>query len=203
MSSNPSSLPNLLVFPEDRQLTRISNWAIFCDHLKSVAHPTGLLGYLDGTILSPTSPPPATGPINALSVPPAPITPVPTSINSRSPSIEEWELRDGHLAGIIYQNIKDPRSIRVTEDMSSNAMWMRLTAKYKTNLAATQALAKEQLQQFKYVPRMQFEDYFKQLEALRKAANDIGCSVQDEDLCTRFLTSLTSNYLWILQTHGA
>ncbi|KIK60901.1 hypothetical protein GYMLUDRAFT_244054 [Collybiopsis luxurians FD-317 M1] len=201
MSSNPSSLPNLLVFPEDCQLTRILNWAIFCDHLKSVAHSTGLLGYLNDNILPPASPPPATGPVNALSIPPAPIAPAPTLINSHSPSIKEWELRDGHLASIIYQNIKDPRSIRVTEDMSSNAMWMRFTAEYKTNLAATQALAKEWLQQFKYVPRMHFKDYFKQLEALHKAANDIGCLVQDEDLHTRFLTSLTSNYLWILQTH--
>ncbi|KIK64432.1 hypothetical protein GYMLUDRAFT_240974 [Collybiopsis luxurians FD-317 M1] len=99
--------------------------------------------------------------------------------------MEEWELRDRCLTGIIYQNIRDPQLIGVTELMSSNIMWRKLTGKFETNFAAAQALAKEHIQQFKY------------------ATNEVGCSIQDEDLCTRFLTSLTPNYLWILQTHSA
>ncbi|KAF5391108.1 hypothetical protein D9757_003179 [Collybiopsis confluens] len=183
MSSNPNSLPNLLVFPNDRQLTGISNWASFRDHLKSVARST------------------AYPPASTAGVPPA--IPTATPINSRTPSVEEWELRDGRLAGIIYQNIQDPRSIGVTEDMASNIMWRKLTGEFDTNSAAAQALAKERIQQFKYTPGTRFEEYFKNLEALRKAANDVGCSIQDEDLRTRFLTSLSKEYLWILQTHGA
>ncbi|KIK53236.1 hypothetical protein GYMLUDRAFT_250499 [Collybiopsis luxurians FD-317 M1] len=201
MSSNPNSLLNLLVFPKDCQLTGISNWATFLDHLKSVIHSTGLLSYLNGSIQAPIAPTPVTGATAPAVASPVPT--VPTLINSHSPSVEEWELRDSCLAGIIYQNIKDPRSIGVTEDMSSNAMWRKLTGKYKTNLAAAQALAKECIQQFKYSPGTPFEDHFKQLEALCKAANNIGCSVQDEDLHTRFFTSLSTDYLWILQTHSA
>ncbi|KIK62218.1 hypothetical protein GYMLUDRAFT_135903, partial [Collybiopsis luxurians FD-317 M1] len=75
-----------------------SNWATFCDHLKSVAGATGLIGYLGGTISSPT--PPSAG------IPTA--VPLPTPANLHSPSIEEWELRDTQIAGIIYQNVKDP-----------------------------------------------------------------------------------------------
>ncbi|KAF5348976.1 hypothetical protein D9757_015023 [Collybiopsis confluens] len=196
MSSNPNALPNLLVFPNDRQLTGISNWASFRDHLKSVARSTGLLGYLDGSTAQPT-------PLAGTAGVPPPATPTATPINSRTPSVEEWELRDGRLAGIIYQNIQDPRSIGVTEDMASNLMWRKLTGEFDTNSAAAQALAKERIQQFKYTPGTRFEEYFKNLEALRKAANDVGCSIQDEDLRTRFLTSLSKEYLWILQTHGA
>ncbi|KAF5348755.1 hypothetical protein D9757_014135 [Collybiopsis confluens] len=196
MSSNPNALPNLLVFPNDRQLTGISNWASFRDHLKSVARSTGLLGYLDGSTAQPT-------PLAGTAGVPPPATPTATPINSRTPSVEEWELRDGRLAGIIYQNIQDPRSIGVTEDMASNIMWRKLTGELDTNSAAAQALAKERIQQFKYTPGTRFEEYFKNLEALRKAANDVGCSIQDEDLRTRFLTSLSKEYLWILQTHGA
>ncbi|KAF5393028.1 hypothetical protein D9757_001100 [Collybiopsis confluens] len=196
MSSNPNALPNLLVFPNDRQLTGISNWASFRDHLKSVARSTGLLGYLDGSTAQPT-------PLAGTAGVPPPATPTATPINSRTPSVEEWELRDGRLAGIIYQNIQDPRSIGVTEDMASNIMWRKLTGEFDTNSAAAQALAKERIQQFKYTPGTRFEEYFKNLEALRKAANDVGCSIQDEDLRTRFLTSLSKEYLWILQTHGA
>ncbi|KIK65830.1 hypothetical protein GYMLUDRAFT_239526 [Collybiopsis luxurians FD-317 M1] len=38
-------------------------------------------------------------------------------INSHTPSFEEWELQDGWLAGIIYQNIKDLQPIGITQDM--------------------------------------------------------------------------------------
>ncbi|KIK50845.1 hypothetical protein GYMLUDRAFT_141230, partial [Collybiopsis luxurians FD-317 M1] len=106
------------IFPEDRQLNGLSNWALFRDHLKSVARATGLSGYIDGTIAAPT--PPSTnlqGPL-----------PAPTPVNSRSPSLEEWELRDARIAGIIYQNIKDPRSLGVTQDMTAQAMWTQLVA---------------------------------------------------------------------------
>ncbi|KIK57620.1 hypothetical protein GYMLUDRAFT_246963 [Collybiopsis luxurians FD-317 M1] len=202
MSFNPNSLLNLLVFSKDCQLASISNWAAFCDHLKSVAHSTGLLGYLNSSIQAPIAPTPIIG-AAAPAVVALPVPTVPTPINSHSPSGEEWELRDGHLASIIYQNIKDPRSIGVMEDMSSNAMWRKLTGKYKTNSAAAQALAKEHIQQFKYTLGTPFEDYFKQLKVLCKAANNVGCSAQDEDLHTRFLTSLSTDYLWILQTHSA
>ncbi|KAJ3791444.1 hypothetical protein GGU11DRAFT_751787 [Lentinula aff. detonsa] len=76
------------------------------------------------------------------------LVPAPTLINVRTPSLEEWELRDGHLAGIIYQNVKDPHSIALTELMTSYEMWTRLTDKFETSSVAAQALAKEQIQQF-------------------------------------------------------
>ncbi|KAJ3991486.1 hypothetical protein F5050DRAFT_1812481 [Lentinula boryana] len=92
--------------------------------------------------------------------------PTSTAINSRTPSIEEWELRDSRLAGIIFQNIKDPRSIGVTEFMTSHEMWTRLTSEFDTSSAAAQALAKERIQQFCYSPGVPFEEYFRQLETL-------------------------------------
>ncbi|KAJ3816739.1 hypothetical protein F5880DRAFT_1635594 [Lentinula raphanica] len=164
-----------------RQLIGLSNWAIFCDHLRSIAHATGLTGYLNGTIVAPSpqdtvssiaSSSQKTSTDDASTTPSAPTStpsaPPPTPINSRTPSVEEWELRDGCLAGIIYQNIKDPRSIGVTEIMSAHEMWTRLTSEYDTSSAAAQALAKEHIQQFQYAPGTPFEEYFKQLEAPAK-----------------------------------
>ncbi|KAJ3765789.1 hypothetical protein FB446DRAFT_829149 [Lentinula raphanica] len=163
MSAIANSLPGLIAFPEDRQLIGLSNWAIFCDHMKSVARATGLTGYLDGTIPAPS--PPASTPTST-------ITPAATSINSRSPSVDEWKLRDGRLAGIIYQNVRDPRSVGITEDMSAHTMWERLTSEYSNSSAAAQSLAKERIQKLRYDDSTPFEEYFKKLEALRKAASD-------------------------------
>ncbi|KAF5336753.1 hypothetical protein D9757_015372 [Collybiopsis confluens] len=152
----------------------------------------GLNGYLDGTISAPI--PVATAPN---------VAPVVTPVNSRTPTPEEWELRDACLAGIVFQNIKDPRSIGVTQDMTSNVMWIALTDEYKNSLAAAQTLATERIQQCKYTTGTAFEDYFKSLEALRKSANDVGCNISNDDLRSRFLTSLPRDYLWILQNHSA
>ncbi|KAJ3794086.1 hypothetical protein GGU11DRAFT_759433 [Lentinula aff. detonsa] len=158
MSSNANALPNLMSFPEDRQLVGLSNWAVFRDHLKSVARATGLTGYLDGTTVSPISSNAPLNPASSMSSTESTTTPVPatltsstfTPINSRTPSAEEWELRDGRLAGIIYQNIKDPRSVGVNDFMSAHGMWTRLTSEYDTSSAAAQSLAKERIQQYRY-----------------------------------------------------
>ncbi|KAJ3998130.1 hypothetical protein F5050DRAFT_1710733, partial [Lentinula boryana] len=139
----------------DRQLIGISNWAIFRDHLRSVARATGLTGYLDGSISTPASTVITSMSSDRTTGVSAP--PVSTVINSRTPSIEEWELRDGRLAGIIFQNIQDPRSLGVTEFMTAHNMWTRLTSKFDTSSAAAQALAKERIQQFRYLPGVPFE----------------------------------------------
>ncbi|KIK61992.1 hypothetical protein GYMLUDRAFT_243141 [Collybiopsis luxurians FD-317 M1] len=152
-SSNSNSLPNLLVFPEDCQLVGLSNWAVFHDHLKSVARSTGLGGYLDGTITVPAiAPAVITAPAQGGTTAAAPTAPVNTPINSHNPSAEEWELQDACLAGIIYQNIKDPHLVGVLQDMTSNMMWNKLTSKCKTTSAATHSLAKERIQQYKLEP---------------------------------------------------
>ncbi|KAJ3992223.1 hypothetical protein F5050DRAFT_1715451 [Lentinula boryana] len=82
-------------------------------------------------------------------------------------------------------------------------MWNILTSEYDTSSAAAQSLAKERIQKFRYDTNLPFEFYFKNLEALRKAASDVGCTVTDEDLWSRFLTSLNPDYLWIIQNHGS
>ncbi|KIK64825.1 hypothetical protein GYMLUDRAFT_160576, partial [Collybiopsis luxurians FD-317 M1] len=120
MTTNPNALPNLIIFPEDQQLIGLSNWAVFCNHMLSVARSTGLGGYLNGTISNPTTTASPTAGAH-------PSTPIVTPINSCNPSSEEWDLHDSQLARIVYQNIKDPCSIGVTQDMTSNVMWTTLT----------------------------------------------------------------------------
>ncbi|KIK55079.1 hypothetical protein GYMLUDRAFT_248885 [Collybiopsis luxurians FD-317 M1] len=175
--SNSNALQNLIIFPEDCQLVGLSNWAVFCDRMKSVACSTGLGGYLDRTI---TAPPTLTAPTAGTALPQL-------------------------LLLLSIPNIKDPLSIGVTQDMPSNAMWTTLTGEYKTTSAAAQTLVKECIQQFKYVSGTgtPFEEYFGQLEALQKATSNVGCTISDNDLHSQFLTSLSIEYLWVLQTHSA
>ncbi|KAJ3765157.1 hypothetical protein FB446DRAFT_709691 [Lentinula raphanica] len=97
-----------------------------------------------------------------------------TLINSCALSVKEWEQHNICLAGIIYQNIKDPCFLGVTEVMTAHQMWVHLTK------------------------------YFKQLEVLHKAAsNSMKCIIPDEDLHSWFMTSLGPEHLWIIQNYGS
>ncbi|KIK52396.1 hypothetical protein GYMLUDRAFT_251226 [Collybiopsis luxurians FD-317 M1] len=182
MSSSSTSLPNLITFLEDRQLIGLSNWAVFCDHLKSVAHPTGLNGHLDGIITAPAAGPAPVPPAPAA----APAMPINMPINSQNPSLKEWELCNGCLA-----------------DMKSHRMWTTLIGVYETTSAAAQSLTKEPIHKFKYIPGIPYEEYFQQLESLQKAASNVSCTVTNEDLQSQFLTSLSPDHLWILQNHSS
>ncbi|KAF5392586.1 hypothetical protein D9757_002099 [Collybiopsis confluens] len=100
------------------------------------------------------------------------VSTAPTVVNSRSPSVEEWELRDNHLAGIIFQNVKDPHSIGIKLDMTSQEVWKKLTDKFKTKSEAAQTLALEHINQYRYITGTPFEEYFRELEVLRKSASN-------------------------------
>ncbi|KAJ3712497.1 hypothetical protein C8R42DRAFT_728021 [Lentinula raphanica] len=136
-------------------LTSKSTWG--------VARATELTGYLDGSIVSPSPLQASTASTQMSSAPDLMSTTTtmssepsttslaahsaPTLINSCALSVKEWEQHNRCLAGIIYQNIKDPCFLGVTEVMTAHQMWVHLTSEYdSTSSAATQAFAEEHIQ---------------------------------------------------------
>ncbi|KIK54000.1 hypothetical protein GYMLUDRAFT_249898 [Collybiopsis luxurians FD-317 M1] len=202
MSSNSSSnLPATQYFPDNRQLDGSGMYIPFKDAVKNLTRAYGLLGYLDGRIPRPSAnAAPAVlagGPIAG-----QPVMGTPSPINSLTPSESEWDLRDGRLAGIIFQNIKDPRGLGIDAKMNAKAMLDAVNLKYGANSVAAQTLAQEKLRNAKFNPGDRFDDHFKLVERLRSEANEVGCSVQDPELLSNFLTSLPESYLWILQNYS-
>ena len=123
MSSNHLIIP---AFPADRQLKSPENWSDFDDYLHSVALLRGLDRYLAGTIKPPQPTTMVTTDANSnnivMTVPAVELT-VATAVSLMAPSTQEWKLQDGALAGAVYQNIVNPKGLRLNYTMSSKEMY--------------------------------------------------------------------------------
>lgn len=186
-----STLNNVSVFPEDRHLKGIENWVAFKDFLFSLAHSKGLLGYLEGTIPEPS--PPAAGI--------ATVVAVPTFINSSAPSHDEWLFREGHVSGLIYQNIVDPGSHRLSPDMSAANMWSGLKVKFEVSMQVYQDIALKQLESVHLAERGDFEAHLHTLETLCITARNIGCTVSDAKMISVIFSSLPPTWFTLVQAH--
>ncbi|KAJ4463700.1 hypothetical protein C8R41DRAFT_144400 [Lentinula lateritia] len=112
-----TTLSNVPSFPDERCLRGPDNWKQFKDYVISAVRSKGLAGYLDGTIKLPMS---ATA-ADAKTTP----------LNSTSPSQEEWQFREGHVSGLIYQNIVDPDSHSIGPEDAAVTMWSTLKGKFE------------------------------------------------------------------------
>ncbi|KAJ3833556.1 hypothetical protein F5878DRAFT_665550 [Lentinula raphanica] len=95
--SNQSSLPPIQTFPETRLLDNVADFLSFSDSIVSIARGYGLEGYIDGTIPRPAANE-APQILAAGTTPGQPVIGTPTANNSRSPSFDEWEIRNARIA---------------------------------------------------------------------------------------------------------
>src|SRR5271156_4881725 len=80
-----------------------SNWAEWKESIISAAKSRGVMGYLEGTIPRPPTPPHGTDPSNI------PLPGMPTVYwGSKKPSQDEWEQRNTYAQGLISLNVKNP-----------------------------------------------------------------------------------------------
>ncbi|KAJ7668019.1 hypothetical protein B0H17DRAFT_1210173 [Mycena rosella] len=125
MSHNPFGIT---ILPADKQLDE--NWSDFKDTLVSLVHGRGLEVYLNGTTICP-SPPTFNG--------------HPTPANSLMASTNEWDLRDGLMGSILYQNVKDPKAHGLLSNDMAHQMWVALHSKFTHASEVLKGLATERL----------------------------------------------------------
>ncbi|KAJ6506922.1 hypothetical protein C8R45DRAFT_816668, partial [Mycena sanguinolenta] len=120
MTTNSTSVPTL---PESEKFdgTKWPSWK-----LKMLAHAKvhGLGGYLDSTIPKPTTPIAPAG-VDEDEIP-LPLSPLTTSVFSKSPSLEEWTHRDGMATSILVLNVKDSVRIGLKTDGTAHEAWKSL-----------------------------------------------------------------------------
>lgn len=203
MSNQSATLPPIQYFPEKNQLENTSNFLAFSDAIVNIARGYGLSGYLDGTIVRPAgSTAPAT--LAAGAVGAQPVIPVTTPVNSLNPNVSEWDLRDGRLASIIFQNVKEPRAIGINATDTASVMWSTINSRFNPRTAAAQTLAKQRFKAILYQGYGRFDTYLDELERLKSEANAVGCSLSDADLYDQFFAGLPSGeqFLWVVQKYG-
>ncbi|KAF5368802.1 hypothetical protein D9757_012286 [Collybiopsis confluens] len=186
MTSVTSSLPTIQHFPDNRQLQGVSKFLAFTDHVVSLAYGNGLFGYLDGSIARPAGN--NLPQLLAAGAAGGAVHPVATLVNSTTLSLTEWCFRDARLASIIYINVKDPRAIGLKPDDSANTLWVKLQAKFNTQTAAIQTIARKHIDAHIFAKTDPFDDYFNGLNRLKSEAIAVGCSIDDDALVAQFLS---------------
>ncbi|KAJ6485498.1 hypothetical protein DFH09DRAFT_1339776 [Mycena vulgaris] len=132
-----SSLMSVPILPAEKQLDD-ANWGSFKDTIVSLLRGRGLDGYPLGTILR----------SSAQTYPGLYVIPT-TAANSRTPSQDEWDLRDANAGAIIYQNVVDPIAHGLVPTETSRQMWILLSAKFNRTSEVLKGLAVEKLRALK------------------------------------------------------
>ncbi|KAJ7449606.1 hypothetical protein FB451DRAFT_1053102, partial [Mycena latifolia] len=104
------SQSSITILPAEKQLDD-QNWPSFKNTLISLARGRGLEGYLTGAIQRSVAPT---------------WNGHPTPANSIFPSTEEWDLCDGLVSALLYQNIKDPEAHGLEVNGTAHLMWVTL-----------------------------------------------------------------------------
>ncbi|CAK5275203.1 unnamed protein product [Mycena citricolor] len=172
-----TNLPATPLLPDEQKLaTDGANWANFEEIMISMARGRGVDGYLFGTVLNPT----------AFVASSAGYTP----LNATTPSPDEYMLRDGWVAAMLYQNIKDPRSHDLKGSDSANLIWTTLVSKFNRSTELLVGLKMERLHTLELKDPRYLMSHIDELVKRRAEVHDIGGSVPDPLMCTIILSSL-------------
>ncbi|CAK5264063.1 unnamed protein product [Mycena citricolor] len=155
-----TNLPATPLLPDEQKLaTDGANWANFKEIMISMARGRGVDGYMFGTVLNPT----------AFVTSSAGYTP----LNATTPSPDKYMLRDGWVAAMLYQNIKDPRSHDLKGSDLTNLIWTTLVSKFNRSTELLYLMS-----------------HIDELVKHRAEVHDIGGSILDPLMCTIILLSL-------------
>ncbi|KAJ6565931.1 hypothetical protein DFH09DRAFT_1157298, partial [Mycena vulgaris] len=154
------STPAITILPDDKQLGQGENWSVFSRNVVSLARGRGLMDYLTGNVVRPTA---FVAGQHA------------TPNTSRFPSAEEFDMRDGYISALIYQNVKEPEAHGLNPADSAYSMWAALHSKFNRTSDLLAGLALDRLDA---------------LTKLRSEVIHVGGRVSDTQMITILLQSL-------------
>jgi hypothetical protein len=172
------------------------NWASFQDIMISLARGKGYEGYLNGNIPRPTAAAPpgpsAAGFATSIYNPSISTAGGPTAslANSSTPSQAEWDLRDGQMGAMVYQNVKDPKAHGLSPTDTSREMWVALVGKFNRSSEVLKGLAFTKLRALKCKEGRHIRAHLDQLAKLRSEVGRVGGSVKDTEMNSIILQSL-------------
>ncbi|CAK5280774.1 unnamed protein product [Mycena citricolor] len=171
-----SNLPSTPILPDDQKLAVDGmNWSTWKEAAISMARGRGLTGYLYGTINNPT------GYVASL---------YGTALNSDNPSPDEYLIRDGWVAAMLFQNMKDPRSHDITGSDTAHRMWTILLAKFNRSSELLIGMKVERLRELVLKDPRKLPAHIDKLVKRRTDVHEVGGTIPDPLMCTILLNSL-------------
>ncbi|KAJ7640550.1 hypothetical protein B0H17DRAFT_1216601 [Mycena rosella] len=98
------------------------------------------------------------------------------------PSTEEWDLRDGHMGAMLYQNIKDPKAHGLDVTDMAHQMWVTLHAKFNRISEVLKGLALEKLHSAKLASGRGIPVHLDELARLRAEVTRVGGRISNVEM---------------------
>jgi len=192
MTSQNSNPP---VFSEDKKFNG-DNFYAFRTLVLTAARARGVIGYLDGTIQKPTETPlPTTIPIESAGSTTDTTTPqTATEWYSKTPSPEEWEVRDAWALGLLIFNIMNPVALGVVTTKTAADAWTSLTQNYAITTDMAAIAADAELRGIKYEDSQDFDMHIKGLREKLDGALNAGAQISDASFRMIILSSLPKSW---------
>ena len=153
-----------------------SNFPTWSQKIRLAVVMKGAKGYLDRTIPKPPDPSiDKTSPTNVL------LPDKPTMWTSRSPSLDEWEMRDGWVLSLMVYNAINPISVGMDMSKSAAENWKMLMELYQTCSDLAVVNAQRDLRNAKFNDGEDFNEHIANLQIKWSYANTVGAKVTDAD----------------------
>ena len=136
----------------------------------------GLYGYIDGSILQPTSVP------QVSTEPTTETTVTPTPIYSSTPSLDEWKFRDQLARGHITLNCTDIASLGVVATETAKEAWESIKSEWGKSTDMRRSHAQEALNRTIYVEGTDIQDHVKLLRTRKAAIDNLSSSAMDDEI---------------------
>jgi len=194
MTSQNSNPP---VFSEDKKFNR-DNFYAFRTLVLTAARARGVISYLDSTTQKPTETPLPT----SIAVESAGSTTNSTTTTpcvsmewySKTPSLEEWEVRDAWALGLLIFNTMNPIALGVVTIKTATDTWTSLTQNYAITTDMVAVTADAELRGMKYGDGQDFNTHIKWLcEKLNDMLNT-GAQISDASFRMIILSSLPKSW---------
>lgn len=138
----------------------------------------GLLGYVEGGILKPSPPKPATTTSESSSTPAAPAA---TPIYSSTPNLDEWLFRDQLARAHIALNCTNTGSLGVNTTGTAKEAWDSIISEWGKSTDMRRSHAQEALNRTEFVEGGDIQEHIKLLRTRKIALDNLSPSAMSDD----------------------
>ena len=161
------------------------NWIWWSNNIRTMAQMRGVHGYLDRTIMRPSTP-------TTESKEGTPI--VETPWNSKKPTVDEWETRDAWTKTLLTFNIKDAAGLGIDTTGTAASIWKSAKDNYEITSEMTKINAEQELRTIKYNDNNNFLAHMSIMCNKLAQVCAMGVIISDASFKTILLNSLPKSW---------
>jgi len=162
-----------------------TNWSWWSNNIQTMAQMQGVHGYLDGSILMPSTP--TIQPKDGSTIPETPW-------NSTTPSLDEWKTWDAWTKILLTINIKDVDGLGINTTGTAASIWKMAKDNCEITSEMTKINAQEELRTIKYTDDDDFSTYLSIMHCKLSQVRAMETTISDNTFKVILLNSLPKTW---------